>query len=234
MITYDVLARTTSVIVDKYQNVLYYFIYFLRNNYYISIFLMFIIASYFVINKFKIDLGNNKYIKICILVWTFIPLILFSLSKTRLVWYINPIYPGLSILIAMITYSIYKSEKTSKYMRVTIIALLLICYALGEFTIINKINKDTIPTSQTFLIALKRDSTLKNSTIYSDDWSQSNMFITEVLCGFNPKTTSLQEYVNSKVEGLYLMDNNKSNKLFVEKNKLEIKDENNNYIIIKQ
>lgn len=234
MITYDLLARSTSTIEGHSGGITYYLKYFVRNNYYIAFYIAFIIPIYIFINKLKINLHDNRFMKISILVWTLIPFILFSLSKSKLIWYINGIYPALAILLAWITNSILKNKAVSPRLKYSICLILILCSLCGELSIIHKINTSTLPPSQKIIINLKNKETLKGSNIYTNEWTQSNMFITEVLCDLNPKQTSKENFVNNKIKGLYLLNNDKANRAFVNNKKCTVITNNNDYIIIKQ
>ncbi|PJI09784.1 MULTISPECIES: ArnT family glycosyltransferase [Clostridium] len=234
MITYDLLARSTSTIEGHSGSITYYLKYFVRNNYYITFYIAFIVPIYIFTNKLKINLQNNRFMKISILVWALVPFILFSLSKSKLIWYINGIYPALTILLAWMTNSLIKNKAVSSNLKYFVCFILISCSICGEFSIVHKINTSSMPASQNVLIDLKNKEDLKNSTIYTDEWSQSNMFITEVLCNLNPKESSKDNFVNNKVKGLYLLNNSKTNRSFVHDKKCTVIMNNDDYIIIKQ
>ncbi|MDP4143419.1 MAG: glycosyltransferase family 39 protein [Bacillota bacterium] len=234
MITYDVIARSTSTIEGHTGNILYYFKYLLRNNYYIVFFMLFILICYILLKKTKLQLLNNKFMKISIAVWTIVPFVLFSLSKSKLVWYINPVHPALTILIVWSAYKLLGDKKVSNKLKASIFIVFIICSLCGEASIVHKINTDAMPSNQKDLISLANNGTIKGEDIYTEEWSQSNMFIAEVLDGLNPKQMNRNLFVKNKVQGLYLLDNNKDSKLFIDSSKLNIVMINNSYIIVKQ
>lgn len=234
MITYDVLARSTSTIENQKGSIAYYLIYSISYNFHWVLYIAIILIAYFIINKSNFKLYENKFFKISIIIWAVLPFILFSLSKSKLVWYINPIYPAVSIIIGIVSYNIYENAYVCKGLGKVILILFFACALFGEGRIIKKIYSDKMPANQDILMSLKDKVKAKNVDIYySEQWGQANMFIVEVIDGMNPKVESKEAYVNNKSKGLYLLDNNKLDMEFVEKNKLKIVCKNEDYIIVK-
>jgi 4-amino-4-deoxy-L-arabinose transferase-like glycosyltransferase len=234
MITYDVLARSTSTIEGQKGSIAYYLIYSISYNFHWVLYMAIILSVYFITNKFKFDFKNNKFLKFSIIIWAVVPFILFSLSTSKLVWYINTIYPAVSILIGWLSYNIYKSPKISKTLRNIILIVFLICALFGQARILHKINSDTMPDSQKILMSLKYKIYTKNVDIYyGSEWTQANRFIVEVIDEMNPKQVSKENFVNKKLKGLYVLNNNKENSKFVMENKLKVLCENEDYIIVK-
>lgn len=136
-----------------------------------------IFGCYLFFNKNRLNFVHNKFIKISIVIWTITPFILFSLSKSKLVWYINTIYPALTILIAWICYSVFKNIQILNKMKSLILILLILSTLCGEASILHKIKINEMPSSQTELISLGKNNSFKNENIYTEKWPQSNMFI---------------------------------------------------------
>lgn len=234
MITYDLLARSTSTIEGHSGNIFYYLIYFIKNDYYFAFFMAIIIGCYLVFNINKIKSLHRNFLKASIIIWAVIPFILFSLSKSKLIWYINTTYSALTILMAWICYSILKNKNVADKVKGSILIVLILSTLCGEVSIIHKIKVNTMPSYQTELINFGKNNAVKNERIYTDQWSQSNMFITEVLCGLRPKEMQKETFVKNKVSGLYLLENNDENRKFLNLNNCRIVVKNTNFIVIKQ
>lgn len=234
MITYDVLARSTSTIEGQKGSILYYVVYSISYNFHWVVYIIILLSVYLIINKFKVNFKNNKFLKLTTIIWALVPFILFSLSKSKLVWYINTVYPAVSILIGWVTYSIYINRHISEKLKNVILILFIICSLFGETRILLKIKNENIPDSQKIFIELKNKVEGKNINIYYDsEWTQANRFIVEVLDNMNPKEESKENFLSKKLKGIYVLDNNKENRRFIIENKIKPLCKNENYIIIK-
>ncbi|MDD3223139.1 MAG: hypothetical protein PHX70_00230 [Clostridium sp.] len=102
-----------------------------------------IIGCYLVFNISKIKSLHRKFLKVSVIIWTVIPFILFSLSKSKLIWYINTTYPALTILMAWICYSILKNKNVADKAKCSILIVLILSTLCGEVSIIHKIKVNT-------------------------------------------------------------------------------------------
>lgn len=100
MIMYDLLYRSSTSIEGHIGGKLYYVQILCKFFLFWLIILFGLILVY--LNKnfsFKIFKSEKKAYMIGICLWIIIPFILFTFSKTKIRWYILPIYPALSIMI---------------------------------------------------------------------------------------------------------------------------------------
>jgi len=107
----QVLRRATTQIEFHFENRWYYFNYLFEN-----LGLGVILVAGFGAMGTLIK-RQHRYL----LWWTFVPLVLFTLAKTRLFWYILPLYPALALLISL-AITFFVSTKPSKAV-ITILTL---------------------------------------------------------------------------------------------------------------
>ncbi len=96
----QVLRRATAQIEFHFEPRWYYFTY-LYENLGLGVLLVAGIGMLSLVQKFFTS-SKNRWLYASILWWALAPLAIFTLAKTRLFWYILPIYPALSLLIAEI------------------------------------------------------------------------------------------------------------------------------------
>lgn len=59
-----------------------------------------------------------------IMFWTLLPLIIFTLAKTRLAWYILPAYPGIALAVGTALTSLARNQSAQKVLRLLVIGML--------------------------------------------------------------------------------------------------------------
>ncbi|MDD9148421.1 MULTISPECIES: ArnT family glycosyltransferase [unclassified Sporolactobacillus] len=115
MVTYDLLTRSTRTIEGHIGGWLYYagiishfFIYWLAVLYGLILVFLSKRFSFQSIRKLK---PEERAYWIGMIAWIIVPLIFFSLVKTKIRWYILPIYPALSIVIAIFSARLLQSGR---------------------------------------------------------------------------------------------------------------------------
>ncbi len=94
----QVLRRATVPIEFHLESRWYYFHYLYQNLDITWIFLL-VLGLLFLVFKLRSSVAH-RWSLITLIWWFFFPLALFSLAKTRLYWYILPIYPAIALIIA--------------------------------------------------------------------------------------------------------------------------------------
>ena len=107
----QVIKRATTQIEFHFENRWYYFTY-LYENLGLGVLLLSVFGAITTLVK-----RQHRYL----LWWAFVPLVIFTLAKTRLFWYILPLYPALALLISLALTS-FGSFKPSRQI-ITIITL---------------------------------------------------------------------------------------------------------------
>ncbi len=121
----QVIRRATTQIEFHFENRYYYFNY-LYENLGIGVLLIALIGAvslvFRIIDYKKLPSTiNQRPLAITLLWWVLAPLAIFTLAKTRLFWYILPIYPALALLISEAIARWIRDKKTLGV--ITIIAL---------------------------------------------------------------------------------------------------------------
>ncbi len=126
---------------------------------------------------------------VCFL-WFVVPVVMYSVSPTKFVWYILPSFIPLFFMFGVSTAQLIR-KFTFKHLAslVSIFVLLSHC-ALGGYNSIVHINNPTENLVQTFMVEqLSQNPELKGKNAYietiNDIWVLSTGFVAEGICGFN-------------------------------------------------
>lgn len=103
MIFYDLLKRSSSALEGHIGDKFYYLNVFWRFFKYWLILLAGLMAGIILQNaSFNVFKSKKKSFFIGICLWIIVPLLLFTLAKTKIRWYILPVYPPLAIVIGIV------------------------------------------------------------------------------------------------------------------------------------
>lgn len=201
MLSYDLFKRSLTPLEGHKADPFYMFYTLLWGIFPWSLFL-FILPFYWKKhpqNNWKAAFDNKL-----LMVWLVVPLVMFSLAKTKCFWYINPLYPPLAILLAAILDNFFRYDYPKKKgIMVTFLVFLL----LIETRIVLFITGTGFQTSsdQTILYSLESDS--PNATIYTPGLAQSQVFIIEAVKHLNIKVAGIDDFIaNSKTDDLILLN----------------------------
>lgn len=122
----QVVQRATAQIEFHFETRWYYFNY-LYENLGIGVLLVSILGGCSIALKL-FNKSKDRMLYLTLLWWVVAPLFIFTLAKTRLFWYILPIYPALSLLISE-AIGRFEGSKTAKGV-VTILAVGILCQSL--------------------------------------------------------------------------------------------------------
>lgn len=232
MTTYDLLHRSTSSLENHVGGHFFYFSTLLRNSKYwvsvlcITIFLL-IINRNFSIKSLLSSQKRNDIIGICL--WILIPFILFSFAKTKINWYILPIYPPLAVIMSiMASKIILKGKWALKIILIIFIVSISIYYESQIYAYL----KNPIPNYKQNLIAEVTD----NKQVKSDSlfiyhlkgnavWLQSEALTAELADDLHVNDGNFSEFQKSN-HALLLIPKNLYSEKLLKTNKLRIMVEN--------
>jgi len=113
MVSYDLLHRSTVAIEGHIGDESYYGI-ILCHFYFLWLVLLLGMILFYNFHKnisFDMFKSENKFYLIGLFLWVIIPFMMFTLAKTKIRWYILPVYPPLSIIIGVLASKILINGK---------------------------------------------------------------------------------------------------------------------------
>lgn len=157
------VVRRVSVPIEFHMESRWYYVQYLYENLGLGVLL---VASFGVLSliirmkSFKnfSNLVANHSLPVTILWWLLLPFVIFTISKTRLFWYILPVYPALALLVSE-AISHFAIDKRSR-MVVGILAIGVWCQALLITSRSVEIARSTAPLSDRLTVV----SQLANSS----------------------------------------------------------------------
>ncbi len=137
----QVLRRATAQIEFHFEPRWYYFTY-LYENLGLGVILVSIVGANILLYKL-LRKNKEQVLRITLLWWAIAPLMIFTLAKTRLFWYILPIYPALALLISE-ALAHWQNAKMGKTV-VSILAIGILVQGLLQSTRSVEVAKVTAP-----------------------------------------------------------------------------------------
>ncbi len=131
----------------------------------------------------------KDFYTVCFL-WLVVPIVMYSVSPTKFVWYILPSFIPLYLMFGVsITQVVRKFKLKHLASPLSVFALLSYC-VFGGYSSVVHINNPTENLAQTFMVEqLSQNPKLKGKNAYietvNDIWVLSTGFVAEGICGFN-------------------------------------------------
>lgn len=167
MINYDLLARTSSTI-EKHGGDGYFYIDKINNSYlYWIIVLIAVVAA----NALLLKRGKEREQLIdrslVLILWITVPFILYSLAKTKIQWYIIPVYPALAAVIGAGASSYLKCSYRNLISQLFLTFMIIHAAYKNENYILKVIAKTWTDSGQIVLKELKNYPQYKGKNIYT-------------------------------------------------------------------
>jgi 4-amino-4-deoxy-L-arabinose transferase-like glycosyltransferase len=228
MFTYDVIRRSTESIEEHYTNGLFYFQFIVKENmpWIFSLFIFMLLSR-----KRLRDVIETKTGPLLILA-VILPFIIFSLSKTRMAHYINPIYPPLAMLTGWMAGNIFTGNNFKMVVRATALILVIFSSAASETLIVKRIiSEGKLASPEPLLRSFAGKNMQGQSAFFIKDWYQGEIFTAEAVCGLN--VVAVRKWEDCLKEKGYLLLRKNEEPLKLEPAKKFIKVlENENWMII--
>ncbi|MZP29559.1 phospholipid carrier-dependent glycosyltransferase [Heliobacterium undosum] len=250
MVSFDLLARTSTPLEGHVGDGWFYF-HILQMWYYRWLLLLAAGGVVFlVLRKKRPVLIEQRDTALGLFLWLVVPFFLFSLAKTKIEWYILPIYPAFAVIIGAITASVLREysdvktpflhghgESAAVVWRVVlssvIVALFLFSAIPYEQAILRHIQHPEAEADH--FQALLKD--LGSRTEYRGGpmtqlgpWRQSHLLAAELYGDWRARTITVEEYLRER-RGLLVLGNNEDNRRLVFKERLHVVAENSDYLI---
>ena len=164
MITYDLLQRSLTPIEGHLGGGIYYFNVLWRFFYLWLIFLCGIVFIFLYNGFFKqINTQDRDYI-LGMALWVVIPILLFTLTKTKVRWYVLPVYPPISIIIGALASKIILNGKLPT--KIALLSSILFVCIYYEYEIQSYLNKPTPKLHLNLIQKIQDIDGMKGSTLF--------------------------------------------------------------------
>lgn len=238
MVTYDLLDRSSNSIEGHTGGVFYYILTLIR---YHGAWLILLTPCtvYFVSSNLN-HIKNNKYIMLIIL-WIIVPLILYTIAKTKIEWYILPVYPPIAICCGALfsKFVTRKGVKKKSYIALTII-FLFIAFSSQTFILHVLINDNNDPYQSSIKeLSMLHKYDASNLYMVKTDvhprgiWSQTDILAAELYGNFKTKNGGFHAFLRDKGnKAVIILPENFSTMNYVDKYSLKVIARYNNYLFL--
>ena len=219
IIAYDLLTRSTTTIEGHVGGVFYY-VRVLLNFFSLWIVILFgVLLVYLDRHTHKhpfLSKNKNDIIGLCL--WILIPFLIFTLSKTKIRWYIIPVYPPLTILIGILAGKIFRNGKVLA--KVTLAASLLFVSVYYEWQIQKYISHPTFSFQQNLLQKTSRMKDIKGYDLFyyhpkkHTKWVQSTVLTAELTSNFKVKNGDFHTFLQTN-KALLMIKKDRNTQQFI-------------------
>jgi 4-amino-4-deoxy-L-arabinose transferase-like glycosyltransferase len=173
---------------------------------------------------------NPFYSNPIFLIWIIVPFVLFSLVTTKVDWYLNPIFPPLSILCAwIIADKMDFSGKWKKMVLLTVAAVVLL-FEAASISVIQLQHKESYLN-----ILQKLPLAEENQTIYfvNRERNQAEVFMAEVTKSYQVKNIGNKDIfaLEAQKNDAIFMEDNQNNQEWIKFQKLDIVQNEKGFVI---
>jgi len=127
-----------------------------------------------------------------LLLWTLVPLVLFSVSRTQHHWYLDPSYPAWAMLGALAVLELVRRAPEARR-RAVVLACILVPLALCEVRVLYRVLlAERAPASQRFLASLAKHRMELGTELHTGPLHHSERFILEAMDGFEIKEVNAE------------------------------------------
>lgn len=225
MILYDLLHRSSAPIENHVGSVFYY----VGILYQFSSLWIIILCLFSMLFLFKKDYSFNTFLTILkkqdvigILLWILIPFILFTIAKTKIRWYILPVYPPISIIIGALTSTFLVNRKS--VIRSIVLTMILSVSLYYEWKIITYLNHPIANLRLDLIHSLAKKGEIKNDDIYISqpyEWYQNDVLTAELADDLHVQNGSFNDFLKKK-KALFLLPKELYQQSFIQAHHLQV------------
>lgn len=207
MFFYDVVQRLTTPIEGHGGPLHYYLTFLIWHNHkwtdFVIVSAVFYGLSSGLWKSFSLE---NRWL-LAVTLGILVPLTIFSISRSKLDWYINPIFPCWAMLGGWVALGILKERRYWLFLKIAFVVLFIGNFWRAEKAIQRNFPKNfPVSFSQDILTQFKKDGVPAGSDIYSAaGWGQSDRFVAEAEDGLNPRDSVPLSYV-LRQRGYFFID----------------------------
>lgn len=212
MINFDLMARTSSTLEGHIGGPSYYLLTLQYSSaYWILLLIVGLIILLFIHRESPAESERN-YI-LLLIVWITIPLLFYSFSKTKITWYILPVYPALSVCTGAVLAKILGSPKMWTVLKVVIAFSITSTMYFNENRILKSITPIQTSDMQLTLQNINKLKTLGYENIYticgpegySTCWLQCDLLAAELYSDLKAKGGGFQSFEQDIVKSLIVI-----------------------------
>jgi 4-amino-4-deoxy-L-arabinose transferase-like glycosyltransferase len=244
MINYDFLARSTitleghtggrSFYIEKLQQSYFYWLLVLVGS---------VMASTLIPDTWKED--NDKWKKhiLGLLLWIAVPFILYTKAKTKIDWYILPVYPAMAIVLGASSKAFLRCKNRNILGQLLLSFMILFSFYKNEISIIKSIDNPQIDNGQEVLQQMQELPQYRGKNVYTTFFAysaenpyrfrQNYVLCAELYGDLIPLEGGVEGFLKDTTDKpLILMPKDKGSILHKEENKLEVVAENSEVFIL--
>ncbi|MDR3595682.1 glycosyltransferase family 39 protein [Clostridium sp.] len=213
MIEFDLKARTSTVLEGHIGGYFYYleslqWSCFYWNLVFVATTMAYIVLIYRYIGDKK--LFNHSLV---IAIWIVIPFLLYTMAKTKISWYILPVYPAIALSIGATCSLLLKEKNRNLITQIVIVVMIAISIYKSEEIILSKILNPKPELNQELIKAIGNLPEYRGKRIYINHFEQSYWLSSELYADLTP--------IEGGAEG-FLTDNTDKTLLFITKDDANI------------
>lgn len=200
MISYDLFQRSTSMIEGHTGGILYY-VFILKRFFSLWMLFILIMGFLFIYKQVKKRITVNRSYLIGIGLWLLIPFLLFTIAKTKVRWYIIPVYPPLSIMAGAISSKLVFQAKQMK--KVFLLLIILVIALFYENQMINYLNHPIPNFKQDLIEKIANHNETKGDPLYIYQpqgkivWLQSEVLTAELADNLHVQNGDFKEFLQT-------------------------------------
>ncbi|WPC40482.1 ArnT family glycosyltransferase [Clostridium sp. JS66] len=226
MIGYDLMARTSKTLEGHIGGMCYYLEHFQWSYFYwFCVFIATTLAMAATTTTETLTSDSKNY-SLFIALWITIPFSLYSIAKTKIWWYIFPIYPALAISIGATSSVLLKVKKSNIFMPILLSGMIILAITKNQLLILDKISNIKTDQIQVLLKDLKKHPEYKGKKIYINHFEQSYWLCAELYGDLIPVSGGIEGFLKDNTSSMLLITKDKKNNLGSNVNNLKLVDEN--------
>lgn len=237
MVRYDLLERSKNPLEGHTGSVWFYFRSILDSNK--SIIITIVVIMILSLILYYRDIKIKEYDTIALILWIGIPFALFTYAKTKIAWYILPVYIPMYIVASRALGKIIKGKKLFLIIKLGIIFLVLITSAKQVKVNILAVKYPGIDGVQNFITQnVAKHKEIYNSKAYiqieNAQWLQSRLLVAEFSADLICQDGGIEEFIKEQENSIIIISEDNYNKNKDITTKLEILEKDNGlYLLIK-
>lgn len=223
MINYDLLARSSTTLEGHVGSISFYIEALQRTYFYwLLVWVSIILVSTLFIKPNLINRRRINYV-LAITLWIAVPFLLYTKAKTKIDWYILPIYPALAISIGAISSLLLRAKNRNFLFQSLLALMILLAIYKNEVSIIRSISNPLPSYAQVAMEEMKDLPEYRGKNIYTtfktgsadnpNRWDQSCLLCAELYGDLIP--------VEGGING-FLKDNTDKPLLLIPKDKVKL------------